>query len=396
MQKPVQVSGPPRAPLFSGRRVQAYIWQSGLVLAIVLTIWAAANNAATNMRAHGIPTDFSFWNVTAGFNINQTLIPFVAASSTYGDAFFVGLLNTLLVAALGIVFATILGFLIGVARLSQNIFASSLATTYIETIRNVPLLLQLLFWYNAVLKQLPNPRQSFSIFGEVFLNGRGLIFPAPIFGAGAGWIVLALGVGVLASIVIRARARRIQAATGAQSRVLPVILVLVIGLPAIAYFVMGRPISFAPPVLRGFNFSGGVRVLPEFAALTLGLSIYTASFIAEVVRSGLLSVDRGQIEAAHALGLRGSLTLRFIIAPQAMRVIIPPLTNQYLNLMKNSSLAVFIGYPDLVQVFAGTVLNQTGAAVQVIAITMAVYLAISLVTSFGMGVFNKRMALVER
>ena len=376
-------------------RVRGMVYQVALVGALVLAAWAAGDQAVQNMAKRGIPLNFSFWNETAGFEINQTLISY-SALSTYGRAFWVGLLNTLLVGAIGIVFATIIGFIVGLARLSSNWIVSKLATGYVELIRNIPLLLQLLFWYNAVLKALPVPRQSVSLFGSVFLNNRGLVLPSPVF-AGSAWLVgIALLLGVMASIGVALWAKRRQMRTGEQAPVIWICLALTVGVPLIAYLALGRPIGLELPQLKGFNFVGGKQVFPELAALVLGLSIYTASFIAEIVRAGIQSVARGQREAAEALGLRANHISSQVVVPQALRVIIPPLTNQYLNLIKNSSLAVFIGYPDLVQVFAGTVLNQTGAAVQVMAITMAVYLAISLVTSFAMNIYNRRVALVER
>jgi general L-amino acid transport system permease protein len=262
--------------------------------------------------------------------------------------------------------------------------------------RNTPLLLQLLFIYNAVLKPLPNPRDSISFGAGIYLNNRGLVLPDPKFAEGAGFILAAGIGGILASMIFRIYAKRRQAQTG---DILPVgwmSAALILLPPVLVYFLAGQPVSFEMPILRGFNFAGGMRVLPEFVALVLGLSIYTAAFIAEIVRAGILSVSHGQTEAAQSLGLSRGQTLKLVIIPQALRVIVPPLTNQFLALTKNSSLAVFIGYPDLVQVFAGTVLNQTGAAVQVIAITMAVYLVISLVTAFFMNLYNRRMALVER
>ena len=385
----------PRVPLWNNPAVRGAIWQAALLVALVYLAWNAVENAAANMRARNIPTSFDFWNNTAGFDVNQTLIEF-SAVSTYGRAFLVGLLNTLLVAGVGVVLATIVGFIVGIARLSTNWIVAKLATIYVETIRNVPLLLQLLFWYNAVLAPLPLPRGSISIFDVAFLNNRGLVLPEPKFSEGAVWIAVALAAAIVAAVVYALYARAAQRETGAQKPVGLVAAALIVGLPVAVYFLLGRPLSFELPVLRGFNFGNGVQVRPEFVALVLGLVLYTASFIAEIVRAGIQSVPRGQIEAAHALGLRTGATLKLVTIPQAMRVITPPLTNQYLNLTKNSSLAVFIGYPDLVQVFMGTVLNQTGAAVQVIAITMAVYLVISLSTSLLMDIYNRRMSLRER
>jgi general L-amino acid transport system permease protein len=308
----------------------------------------------------------------------------------------VGLLNTLLVAGIGIVLATILGFVIGIGRLSINWLLARLCGGYVELIRNLPLLFQILFWYLAVLGSLPGPRQSISLFGEVFLSNRGLIIPAPVVGEGGEFVGAALILGVLALLGLRFWSRRRQELTGRQFRLLWVGLALVVALPLVTLAATGFPIGFERPELRGFNFVGGVRLVPEFIALLLGLTIYTAAYIAEVVRGGILAVPRGQTEAALALGLRRGLMLRLIIVPQALRVIVPPLTNQYLNLTKNSSLAVAIGYPDLFAVFAGTALNQTGQAIEIIAITMAVYLSISLITSALMNYYNSRVAVTVR
>ncbi len=388
-------ASPPRVPLWNNPAASGALWQALLLAALAFLAWNAFDNAAVNMRARNIPTSLSFWNNTSGFDINQTLIDY-NAQSTYGRAFWVGLLNTLLVAGVGIVFATLIGFVVGVARLSTNWIVSRLAMVYVESIRNVPLLLQLLFWYNAVLSPLPGPRASISIFDVAFLNNRGLVLPRPVFHEGASAIVWAFALGVCGATAFAFHARRRQRETGARPPVATVSALLALGLPIAAWFAASEPVTFELPVLRGFNFASGVQVRPEFVALVLGLVLYTASFIAEIVRAGIQSVPRGQTEAALALGLRAPLAMKLVTIPQAMRVIVPPLTSQYLNLTKNSSLAVFIGYPDLVQVFAGTVLNQTGAAVQVIAITMAVYLLISLATSLVMGLYNRRMSLRER
>jgi general L-amino acid transport system permease protein len=290
----------------------------------------------------------------------------------------------------------VLGFLVGVARLSPNWLVSRLALVYVEALRNVPLLLQLFFWYFAVLKNLPGPRQSISLPGGLSLNVRGLYLPAPIAGPGFDYVLAALGLGIVLSIAVAIWARARQRATGERFPVLWTTLALVLLLPGAVYIALGQPLSFQYPVLRGFNFQGGVAVQPELIALVVGLSTYTASFIAEIVRAGIAGVPRGQREAANALGLSSGLTMRLVILPQALRIIIPPLTSQYLNLTKNSSLAVAIGYPDFVSVFTGTVLNQTGQAVEVILLTMLVFLTISLITSAFMNWFNKHIALVER
>ncbi len=306
------------------------------------------------------------------------------------------MLNTLLVAGVGVVLATILGFTIGIARLSKNWLVSKAATGYVEIIRNIPLLLQLLFWYNAVLKALPEMRDSIKIPGGIVLNNRGLFLPNPVYGPGFKWVAAAFFVAILASVVFYVAARQRQEKTGKQAPVFLVTFGLIIGLPLLLFVISGFPLSFGFPEAGRFNICGGMEILPEFAALLFGLSIYTAAFIAEVVRAGILAVSRGQTEASYSLGLKPGPTLRLVVVPQAMRVIIPPLTSQYLHLTKNSSLAVAIGYPDLVQVFTGTVLNQTGQAVEVVAITMAVYLTISLTTSLLMNIYNSRIALVER
>ena len=387
---------PARVAFYNDPKVRSITYQVALVAIVGFLIYAAARNAITNLERAHIASGFGFWYYTAGFDISQTLIEYSAQGSTYGRAFWVGLLNTLLVAGLGVIFATILGFIIGIARLSSNWLVSKAATGYVETIRNIPLLLQLLFWYNAVLKTLPEMRDSIKIPGGIVLNNRGLFLPNPVFGPGFHWVVVAFFAAIIASIVFYIWARKRQERTGQQAPVFTTAFGLIVGLPILVLLVSGVPLSFGFPVAGRFNISGGMEVLPEFAALLFGLSIYTAAFIAEVVRAGILAVSRGQTEAAYSLGLRPQPTLRLIVVPQAMRVIIPPLTSQYLNLTKNSSLAVAIGYPDLVQVFTGTVLNQTGQAVEVVAITMAVYLTISLVTSLLMNIYNSRIALVER
>src|SRR5580698_1033153 len=370
--------------------------QAALIVIVVGLAAAAAHNAAENLARANIAHGFAFWNNTAGFDISQTLVDYSASTSTFGRAFLIGLLNTLLVSGLGIVFATILGFVIGLARLSRNWLVARLAGGYVELIRNVPLLLQILFWYNAVLKSLPELRGSVALPFGGYLNNRGLFLPRPEFGARFDAVLIALLIGVVAAIVLHIRSRRLRERTGKGAGTLWPTVGAVVGLPLAAFVLFRFPLSFHNPDLGRFNVRGGLEILPEFAALLVALSVYTAAFIAEVVRAGVQSVSHGQVEAAQALGLRASTTLRLIVVPQAMRVIVPPLTNQYLNLTKNSSLAVAIGYPDLVQVFAGSVLNITGQAVEVIAITMAVYLAISLVTSLLMNLYGRTTAIVER
>lgn len=387
-------TAPVDVPLWRRPRVRGIVYQVALCLVVTLLAWAAIANVSENLARANIATGFGFWNVTAGFDISQTLIPYSAQASTYGRAFWVGLLNTLLVAVLGIVLATVLGFVIGIGRLSHNVLVAKLCGGYVELIRNVPLLLQLLFWYNAVLKALPEIRESVTLPGGGFLNNRGLFLPDPQI-AGGGAVGLALVAGIALAIVFRALHERVGTfGRGARRTIVSALLVLVP--PFATAAVVGVSVTFAYPEMGRFNIRGGLEVLPEFVALLTGLSIYTAAFIAEAVRAGLMAVPKGQTEAASALGLRRGAALRLVIVPQAMRVIVPPLTNQYLNLTKNSSLAVAIGYPDLVQIFTGTVLNNTGQAIEVVVVTMAVYLTLSLATSALMNWYNARITPAER
>jgi len=396
MARPVAARLNPARP-HHARQFGNVAFQVALVAVVAGLAYAAAVNAAQNLAHAHIASGFGFWDNTAGFDISQTLIPYSSSTSTFGRAFWVGLCNTLLVSAIGIVLATVLGFVIGIARLSRNWLVARLAGVYVEAIRNVPLLLQLLFWYNAMLKSLPLLSDSIVLPGGAILNNRGLFLPRPEFGERFDAVVIALLVGVAAAGALGIWARRRQERTGRQVRMLwSRMALLVLGLPLAAFVLFGLPLTFHPPDMGRFNVRGGVEILPEFAALLIALVIYTAAFIAEVVRAGVLAVPHGQSEAAHALGLRAGATLKLVVVPQAMRVIVPPLTNQYLNLTKNSSLAVAIGYPDLVQVFTGSVLNITGQAVEVVAITMLVYLAISLFTSLLMNLYGRSIAIVER
>ncbi|MEQ5854836.1 amino acid ABC transporter permease [Halomonas sp. EF61] len=391
------MSTPPieRTPLWRRPAFRALIIQALLLAGLAALIAMMIGNALTNLEARGITTGFDFLGERAGFSIPQTLIDY-SGDSSYARTFVVGLLNTLLVSGLGILAATLIGFAVGIARLSPNWLLARLAAAFVETFRNIPLLVQILFWYFAVLQALPSPRQSMSLLEAFFLNVRGLIVPAPVPEPGFGLTQLALVVAILAVVALGIYARRLQHRTG---KALPVYWLgsaLIIGLPLLVFVASGSPLAWDVPSLKGFNFSGGITVIPELMALWLALSIYTASFIAEIVRSGIQSVPKGQIEASRAIGLPGNITLRKVVIPQAMRVIVPQLTSQYLNLIKNSSLATAIGYPDLVAVFAGTSLNQTGQAIEIIAMTMAVYLTISLVVSALMNVYNARTLLKER
>jgi general L-amino acid transport system permease protein len=376
-------------------KVRSVIYQVALVIALLLLFYEIVDNTATNLRKQNVASGFDFLGRTAGFDISQSLITYQNTMS-YGRAFLVGLMNTLLVAGIGIVLATVLGFVTGIARLSRNWLISTLATCYVEILRNVPLLLLLLMLYYGVLKNLPGPRQAYAVPGGGWLSVRGLYLPSPVWEPGIGWVLLAVLAGLIGATALAVWARRRQRETGQQFPAWRVGLGMTAVAGLLLFLLLGRPLSFDYPTLQGFNFQGGMTILPEFTALLIGLVIYTASFIAEIVRAGIAGVQKGQKEAAAALGLRQGQLLRLVVIPQAMRIIIPPLTSQYLNLTKNSSLAVAIGYPDLVSVFAGTVLNQTNQAVEVILITMGVYLTLSLLTSGLMNWFNARMALVER
>ena len=384
-----------RSSWLNNQWVRGVVYQTLLVGCFAALTGAAIYNAMINMRARGIPIGFGFWNDVAGFDINLHLINY-SNRSTYGQAFWVGLLNTLLIAVICIPLATLLGFLIGVARLSSNWLLSRFALVYVTVMRNTPLLLLLLFWYNAVLKSLPGPRESISVGGVAFLNNRGLYLPMPVARSSAVWFVGATLAATALAIGFRAWARRRQDRTGVQAPIALVVVVLIVGLPALVAWAGGAPFALDIARLSGFNLRGGLQIIPEMAALVFGLSTFTAAFVAEIVRAGVLAVPVGQSEAADALGLHRGLSMRLVVVPQAMRLITPPLTSQYLNVVKNSSLAVFIGYPDLVQIFAGTVLNQTQAAVQVMAITTAVYLAISLLVATALNAFNARFALKGR
>lgn len=376
-------------------KVRGALAQLMLVVVLLALAYVVASNAIANLQRQNIASGFDFLARTAGFDISQTLIPY-ANTMSYGRAFWVGLANTLLVAGLGIVLAMAIGFIVGIARLSSNFVVSRLAGVYVELFRNIPPLLLLFAIYFGVLKTLPNPRDSIALPLSGFLNVRGLVVPKPVWLDGAALVVIAFGAAVLMVLALRAWAARRHRETGRTFPIATTALALLVALPALAFLAAGRPVTFDVPVAGRFNISGGLTLLPELVALVAGLSLYTAAFIAEIVRAGIVGVDKGQKEAAAALGLTPAQSMRLVVLPQALRMMIPLLTNQFLNLTKNSSLAVAIGYPDLVSVFSGTVLNQTNQAIEVIAITMAVYLVLSLFTSLAMNWFNARMALVER
>jgi len=391
-------AGPPaRPPVWNDPVYRAVFFQALVLLGVAVFVWYLWSNTQANLERQNIASGFGFLERTAGFSIGETHFGLsYDEEDTYGKTFLVGLANTIWVSMWGVALATILGFIIGVLRLSPNWLVSKLAMVYIEVLRNLPLLLQIFFWYFAVLRPLPAPRNSVELFDSFFLNNRGLTYPEAIPQQGFDAVLWALALSVLASLFVVRWARRRQDRTGEWFPAYWTSAGLIVGVPLATFFVMGAPLIWEYPVLQGFNFRGGATLTPEFVALLMALSLYTAAFIAEIVRSGILSVSHGQTEAAFALGLRPAQTLRLVIIPQAMRVIIPPLTSQYLNLTKNSSLAAAIAYPDIVLVFAGTTLMQTGQAVEIIFMTMLVYLTLSLLISSFMNYYNKRMALVER
>ncbi len=387
----------PKRPLrlsWADPRFRAVIWQV-IIIGIVLAIgWYLVANTNRNLSARRIATGFGFLERVAGIPIGESLISYNPAEDTYGRALWIGVLNTFKVAGIGVILATLLGTVIGIGRLSSNWLLAKLTAFYVETIRDIPLLLQLLFWY-TLLQGLPAPRQAWHIGDAVFLSNRGIKIPSLIWEPAHSWAFVMLLIGAVGTWVWNRRARAQQEATGLRPRLWPVALALMVIVPGVVWAAMGAPTGIERPVLRGFNFQGGGTVSPEYFALLMGLVLYTAGYIAEIVRSGIQAIAIGQWEAAGALGLRRSAILRHIVLPQALRVIIPPMTSQYLNLTKNSSLAVAIGYQDVVSI-ANTTLNQTGQAVEGIAVIMAVYLTISLAISLSMNWYNARIALVGR
>jgi len=379
--------------LLTDERSRGIVIQVAVLLAVALFIAFITFNTITNLKSAGLATGFGFLDDPAFFDINQPLIEYNSQSS-FARALLVGFLNTVMVSVLGIIAATIIGVIAGVLRLSSNWLISRLVTSYVEFVRNVPVLLQIIFWW-ALLTGLPKVRDSLSLGDTAFLNNRGVRVPAPLTEPGFGWVLAALAAGIVIAILITRWARKRQDLTG---QIFPTgwtTIGLIIGLPLIVYFALGQPLGWEIPRRTRFNFQGGINITPELIALWLALATYTGAFIAEIVRAGILSVSRGQSEAAFALGLRPNLTMQKIILPQALRVIIPPLTSQYLNLTKNSSLAIVIGYQDLVSI-GGSILNQSGRSLEIVAIWMAVYLSLSLATSAYMNWYNKRISLVER
>lgn len=394
-QEKIQGSAPQAAvPFYNDPKKRSILFQIATLLMVGLVAYYLISNTLTNVERQSIATGFGFLEKEAAFEIGESPIRYSAAD-TYGRALVVGFLNTLIVSSVGIVITVILGTLIGIARLSSNWLVSKLAAAYIEVFQDIPVLLQLFFWYAFFYNVLPSPRQALNPIMGVFLSNRGFVFAVPEAHPSHKYIAIAVVLAGIAVYFLRRWARERQARTGQPFPIFRVSMAMVIGLPLVTWAIGGAPTAMDVPVLKGFNFSGGTNISPEFTALLLGLILYTAAFVAEVVRAGIQSVSKGQTEAAMSLGLRPSRVLNLVILPQALRVIIPPLTSQMLNLTKNSSLAVAIGYPDFVSV-AGTTINQTGQAIEGVALMMVVYLTLSLLTSAFMNWYNKKMALVER
>jgi general L-amino acid transport system permease protein len=373
---------------------RSILYQLGVFAMVGLLGYYLVSNTLANVERQAIATGFGFLEKEASFEIGESLVSYSAADK-YARALLVGVLNTLLVSFTGIILTVILGTFIGILRLSSNWLVSKLAAVYIEVFQDIPVLLQLFFWYAFFYEVLPSPRQALRPFTGMFLCNRGLVFAIPESSPAHLHMLIAFVCGCLVVYFLRRWARKRQARTGQPFPVFRVSIAILIGLPLAAWLLGGAPTAMSVPVLRGFNFQGGLNVSPEFSALLLGLVLYTAAFVAEVVRAGIQSVSRGQTEAAMSIGLKSSQVLNLVILPQALRVIIPPLTSQMLNLTKNSSLAVAIGYPDFVSV-AGTAINQTGQAIEGVALIMLVYLCFSLSTSAFMNWYNKKVALVER
>lgn len=386
--------GSPAVPFYNDPKKRAILFQVITLLMVGLLSYYLISNTLTNLERQSIATGLGFLQKESAFEIGESPIPYSAAD-TYGRALVVGFLNTLIVSFVGIVITIILGTLIGIARLSSNWLVSKLAAVYIEVLQDIPVLLQLFFWYAFFYNILPSPRAALNPIMGVFLSNRGLVFAVPEAHPIHKYMAMAVLVALMISYCLRQWAKKRQARTGQAFPVIRMSLALVIGFPLLAWVMGGAPTAMNIPQLKGFNFVGGTNISPEFTALLLGLILYTAAFVAEVVRAGIQSVSRGQTEAAMSLGLRSGQVLNLVILPQALRVIIPPLTSQMLNLTKNSSLAVAIGYPDFVSV-AGTTINQTGQAIEGVALMMVVYLTLSLLTSAFMNWYNKKTALVER
>ena len=373
--------------IFFDEKSRSLLIQALVIGVFAVFIYLLVQQTAANLERRGISSGFDFLSMGAGYDISIRLIPFTS-EDTHLRAYFVGLLNTLMIAVCGCFLATIIGFLVGVIRLSSNWLFRNIAYVYVEFTRNVPVLLQIVLYY-SILLHLPKIKQAIVLFDNFYLTNRGLFSPKPIFKDGFSIVVWSLVIAIIVSIFLKRFLKKKQEETGKQFPIFLINSAIIIFTPIIFYYVMGMPLEFDSPVLKGFNFKGGMVIRPEFLGMLFGLSIYTAAFISETVRSGIISVSKGQREASQALGLKNNLVMRLIIIPQALRVIIPPLTSQYLNLTKNSSLGIAIGYADLVHGFGGISLNQTGRAIEIMGMVMLTYLTISLIISLFMNIYNK-------
>ncbi len=381
--------------LWYSTKIRTNFYQACLVLGILFLAFWVVDTSATNLKKLGIKTGLDFLSTEAGFSISQTLIPF-SSTSTYGDAIVVCILNTILLSVTAIFLSTILGFFIAISKLSDNWLLNRVASIYVEIFRNIPLLLQLFFWYFAVLKLLPNKRESISFADVAFLNIEGLVIPSPIFWNGSQYVFYAIIFGIFASVALRLWAKKRQKNTGRPFPVFWSIVGILICLPMIVAAINGFPISWRVPVFGKFNFQGGTELLPEFVAMLFGLTLYNAAFIGEIIRAGIMSVNKGQREAAASIGLAPNQINSEIIIPQALRLIVPPLANQYLNLMKSTALASAIAYPDLFWAVNGAILVQTGQVIELQAITLGVYLGISLLIALSMNTYNHLTRIEER
>ena len=388
-------SGTTSGAFYNNPRIRGFIYQIALIAGLLYFFGTIIGNTLANMEATGIKTGFAFLDAAAGYDVLMSLIPF-DATDTYGRIFIVGFLNTLLVSAIGIFFATLLGFLFGVAHFSHNWLIRKIALIYVEIFRNVPLLLQVFFWYFAVLSTLPGARNSLSLGEAIFLNVRGLYLPKLVGGDYSSLVYLALGAAIVGIFVLRKWAKKRQELTGEQFPVLKASIAMLILLPLVAALLTGFPFTVEYPALKGFNYFGGITIIPELMALAIALSVYPGAFIAEAVRAGVQAIPHGQTEAARSLGLKENKIMSLIIVPQAMRVIVPLLNSEYQSLVKNSTLAAAIGYPDLFNVFVGTALNQTGQAIETIFMTIVVYFVVNMVISFLMNRLNQAVSLVSR
>lgn len=381
--------------IFYNKTFRAIFFQFIIVTLLVIALWFMFTNLFINIEARGIKTGFGFLSERAGFEISESPIAF-DSKSTYFDAFIVGISNTLYVSLIGIIFSTILGVIIGIARLSKIFLVSKFALFYIEIFRNIPLLLQILFWYNVVLASLPNPRQSIELGADMILNNRGFSIPRPIMEDGFSLVIISFFVSIAIVVYLSKEVEKKFEKTGKNTFMLPWNILILIAVPFLVYLLSGSPLSFDVPTLKGFNYEGGMTYTPEFLALAFSLSIYTATFIAEAVRSGIEAVDKGQKEASIDLGLSKYQSLKYVVLPQAIRIALPPIISQFLSVVKNSSLATAIGYPELVTIFSGTALNQTGQAIEIILMTMSVYLFFSLIISAVLNYVNKKMEIKGR